>query len=89
MSCHLVTYDLNKPGQNYNDLYEAIKTFTSWCHCLDSTWIILSELTSEQIRNHISPYIDSNDSLLIVELSGEAAWIGISDECSKWLKNNL
>jgi hypothetical protein len=34
-------------------------------------------------------YIDSNDALLVVLLSGEGAWFGIDDDGSKWLKDNL
>lgn len=89
MNSYLITYDLNKPGQNYNDLYEAIKKIGLWWHCLDSTWIVKSDKTAVQIRDSITPHIDSNDSLLVAHLSGEGAWIGFSDQCSSWLKNNL
>lgn len=89
MTTYLITYDLNRPGQNYNDLFEAIKAIGTWWHCLDSTWVVKSNLTAVQIRDSLSNNMDQNDSLLVLGLSGVGAWIGFSDECSNWLKNNL
>lgn len=89
MKSYLITYDLMKPGQNYEKLFEAIKAIGSWCHPLESNWIIKTDSTAEQVRNRITPHIDKNDKLFVAQLTGEAAWIGLSDEVSKWLKDNL
>jgi len=86
---YLISYDLNKPGQDYNSLFEAIKELGTWWHCLDSTWIVKTNNTAVQIRDYLKNQIDSNDALLVVDLSGEAAWLGFSTDCSSWLKNNL
>jgi len=89
MATYIIDYDLNRPGQNYTELFEAIKALGPWWHCLDSTWIVKSNLTAVQIRDAVSSRIDRNDRLLVAELSGQAAWVGFNDECSSWLKNNL
>ena len=89
MKTYLIGYDLMKQGQDYNALIEEIKKIDDWWHCLDSTWIIKTNLTAEQIRDRLIPKIDSNDKLLVVRLRQEAAWIGFQKECSDWLKNNL
>ncbi len=89
MTSYLIGYDLNKTGQDYKDLIDKIKTLGTWWHCLDSTWIIKSNLTAVQIRDILRSHIDSNDELLVAKLSGEAAWTGFDDQCSKWLKDNL
>lgn len=89
MTTYIICYDLNRPGQNYSELYEAIKALGTWWHCLDSTWIVKSGLTSVQVRDKLSSCIDGNDRLLVATLSGDAAWIGFNDKCSSWLKNNL
>ncbi len=36
----LITYDLNKPGQDYPGLYEALKSSGWWWHHLDPLWIV-------------------------------------------------
>ena len=64
----LITYDLNKPGQNYNDLYEEIKKAGTWWHHLDSTWIINTEYSSIEWNTRLKKHMDSNDSLLIIEV---------------------
>ncbi|MFA4975834.1 MAG: CRISPR-associated protein Cas2 [Thermodesulfovibrionales bacterium] len=89
MKTYLITYDLNRPGQKYNELYEAIKKIGTWWHCLDSNWIVKSNSSAAQIRDLLTPHMDSNDALLVAHLSGEAAWKGLSTECSDWLTNNL
>lgn len=86
---YLIGYDLNKSGQDYKTLIDEIKKLGTWWHCLDSTWIIKADSSCELIRNHLKKFIDSNDELLVVCLTGEGAWIGFSNECSNWLKNNL
>jgi hypothetical protein len=89
MNTYIVGYDLNKPGQAYTDLIEALKAYPNWWHYLDSTWVLKSNQTTEQIRNHLQQFIDRNDELLVVRLSGEGAWIGFNQEGSQWLMTNL
>ena len=88
MAAYVISYDLNKPGQNYNQLYEAIKRNcpTHW-RCLDSTWIVDYSNGATQLRDNLTPYIDSNDKLLVARLSNEAAWYGFNTNGSAWLKN--
>lgn len=90
MNTYLIGYDLNKAGQNYEDLIDKIKsTFNYWWHHLDSTWIVKTDLQAVQIRDLLMPHIDSNDELLVVYLGHEAAWVGFGDKGSQWLKENL
>jgi hypothetical protein len=89
MNTYIIGYDLNRPGQGYHDLFEAIKDLGAWGHYLDSTWIVKSAYNAVQIRDCLSPYLDANDELLVACLSGEAAWIGFNSDGSAWLKQNL
>jgi hypothetical protein len=87
---YMIGYDLNKPGQDYKDLIEAIKQVGSmWWHCLDSTWIVKTDKSAKEIRDELKPHIDASDELLVAKLSGEGAWTGFDTDCSTWLKNNL
>ena len=91
MNIFLVGYDLIKPGKDYANLIEAIKSLSqTWWHCLDSTWIIKTNLTYVQVRDSLLQHIDGNDRLLVATLSAPAAWTtSFSDNCQKWLKGNL
>lgn len=69
---YAISYDLNKVGQNYEALYEAIKSASynnTWMHYLESTWIIKSYLSAEKIYEIIKPVVDDNDSFIIMEIT--------------------
>ena len=90
MNTILIGYDLNTAGQDYKELIDAIKALANdWWHCLDSTWIIKTNLGVVQVRDALMQHIDSNDELLVLTVNGAAAWTGFKDNCSTWLKSNL
>jgi hypothetical protein len=89
MRTYLIGYDLNKSGQDYKTLTDEIKKLGTWWNCLDSTWIIKSNSTAKDIRDHLINFIDSNDELLVVSLTGESAWQGFDNDCSNWLLKNI
>jgi hypothetical protein len=37
----------------------------------------------------VAPFLDQDDGLLVVRLQGEAAWHGLGQEKSDWLKQQL
>lgn len=56
---------------------------------LDSTWIIVSDMTAAQIRDDLSSFIDTDDELLVVKTCGVGAWHGFNDRGGKWLLDHL
>ena len=90
MNSILIGYDLNKSGQDYTELISEIKKLGNWWHCLDSTWIVKTNSTHIAVRDHLMKHIDSNDELLVIDITDKgAAWIGFDKQCSDWLKTNL
>ncbi|RSK50111.1 SinR family protein [Hymenobacter rigui] len=89
LKTYMIGYDLNSPGQGYDELIKTIKTLGTWWHCLDSTWLIKSSKTAVEIRDILTPHLDANDELLVAKLSGEAAWRGFNKQCADWLRENL
>ncbi|WP_299246287.1 hypothetical protein [uncultured Aquimarina sp.] len=91
MKSYLVTYDLIDGG-DYDSLFEEIKEIASghW-HCLESVWIINSNLTASQINTRLLKTLDSNDRILVTQIHGpNTSWSRtFSDECRDWLKKNL
>jgi hypothetical protein len=81
---------LQKPGQNYPGLFDAIKSIgTSWWHCLESVWLVKTSLANTQVRDTLQPYVDANDKILVVALAGNWATFGLTQECNKWLRENI
>ena len=90
MKSYLVIYNLYRPNQDYPKIEEAIETqFQTSKRIMRATWVIKSRLDAGQIRSKLSQSIDSNDQIIIFELSGNAAWQGLEDETSQWVEDNL
>lgn len=84
----IVSYDLCSTDKNYDDLYKYLKSFSDWAKITESTWFISSEKTCATIRDEIMKIVDSNDRVIVAELTGVAAWCNIICK-SEYLKEHL
>lgn len=89
MSALLITYDLNKPRQNYDDLIEKIKGLGTWWHYLDSTWIVVSSLSPSQAFERMRPALDKSDSALVLNITGDSYSGWLTQEAWDWLKKHV
>jgi len=89
MNTYIISYDLSEPGQNYEDVLKAIKEYSGWARIGGSAYVILSENSTAEVRDNIATALDSNDKLFVGTLNAPAAWVGLTDEVSDWLKKNL
>lgn len=88
MKVYQISYDLRKQ-RNYDALYERIKSYGTWCHVLESSWVIATNQSAAQIRDYLLGVLDKDDGLLVTRLSGEAAWFGLGQQRDNWLKQQL
>ena len=85
-----IVYDLRSAGQDYDGVKERIKeVMTGGGWLMQSTYVITSEHTAAQIRDHIRKSLDTNDKLLVTKLVRNWASWGLSDKWNEWLKTNL
>ena len=89
MTVFCVSYDLNKPGKDYKDLYAELQKFNNWCHPLDSTWFVSTTLSAVQVHDQLKRVMDSSDGLIVVSAGTPAAWSGLDTKVSSWLNNTL
>lgn len=74
MALYYISYDLDKPGQDYTDLINRLKQLRA-VRILKSDWLLGQNDTDPQaIRNELSRFIDSNDRIIVAELHNNAAW---------------
>ena len=88
----LIAYDLNggETSSEYQRLIKAIKDLGTQAKPLESTFLVVSSNTVSTIRDHLSKFIDSNDELLILDVSDDNwASKGINADVTKWMKNNV
>jgi hypothetical protein len=70
----LVTFDLNRPHQNYEQLNEQLRTLPSAVRYQQSSWIVRWPGTALQLRLFLQNFIDPDDKLMVVKISS-AAWL--------------
>ena len=88
-NAYIVTYDLSAPGRNYEEVHKAIKGHSGWAMLGGSAYVVLTDKSVVEVRDAIAAKLDSNDKLFVGVINAPAAWIGLTDEVSDWLKNNL
>ena len=75
---YLITYDLNKLGQNYKLVERVILEVSDGkpIKPLETVWLIKSWAQSaDDILYLIQTAIDNNDGLLICPIKGDCAWL--------------
>ncbi len=89
MKTYLISYDLRQPGRDYKTLFSALKSYGSWWHWLESTWMVKTTQSAGQVRDYLLAHIDRNDRLIVMGLDGEAAWFGLPADGSTWIHQQL
>ncbi len=76
---YIITYDLNKPGQDYTTLINEIKKY-DFIKVMESTWFVKSIKSADEISNSLKRFIDNNDRLFVSE---------ITSNCQGWLDKRV
>lgn len=88
MSIVLVTYDLNKEGQDYEALYEQIKSLGDCINPLDSVWLIKTDKSCAEVKEHLDPVLDKNDLFLVLPYDKGRAGV-LKSKHVEWIKQNI
>lgn len=78
MNLFIVTYDLIKPGKDYQKLIDKLTAMNAK-RVLLSVWALKSASTAGALRDTLKDYIDSNDRLLVVQSADWASWRAMVD----------
>lgn len=64
---YLITYELNNKEKDYTGLYEAIKSYGTWWHYIDSTWLVSTSDDVGDVSRNLLQHIDTiTDNLLVI-----------------------
>lgn len=88
-SAYIVYYDLTSAGTNYERVLERIKANPGWARLGGSAYVVISDRSAVEIRDEIHSAMNEKDKLYVGVISAPAAWAGMTDEVSEWLKKNL
>ena len=81
----LVTYDLNKAGQNYEALIEEIKQLGAWAKVQQSVWYLHTSYSADEVLDRLRKVTDFNDSIFVANMNN-ASWRGLSSEVQKFIQ---
>lgn len=87
---YIVSYDLKVPGRDYTSLYDAIKSYGEWQHPLESTWILFTSDTADQISSKLRAEgnMDNRDLLFVCALKIEDRQGWLDKDVWNWIKNH-
>lgn len=84
-----ITYDLNKPGQDYPGLFDAIKGLgSSWWHYLDSFWLVDTSQRAQDISEMIKSKTDATDHWLVIRVDRDyQGWL--PEKAWQWIQQRI
>jgi hypothetical protein len=62
-----IAYDLMKPGQNYDQIRDAIKDLGQWHQFQFSLFYVHTSLNAHDAYNRIARFMDSTDKLAVID----------------------
>lgn len=78
---YLIVYDLNQPGQDHEAVDNLIRS--TWSNgaairILQSTWLVQSSMSAQQVSDKVRTVMDENDSIMVskVEAGSGQAYAG-------------
>ena len=80
MDRFLVSYDLLKPGQDYNSLFAALENLGAK-RVLLSAWALRGNYSCQSLYDTLAAHMDATDRLLVVRVDdwkGEGLIVGVN-----------
>ncbi|MBO5361948.1 MAG: hypothetical protein J6A35_03230 [Paludibacteraceae bacterium] len=85
----IISYDLQKPTQRYNELIAAIRNYSNWACIGGSAYLIETNESHVEVRDKLGKFLDGNDMLFVANVNAPAAWQGYDNEVSQWILSKL
>lgn len=86
--CYIITFSLKNPGINQQELIKHIKTAKVWANLGTSAFLVYTDKTASEIRDILLKFLKLGDKIYVGLLDESAAWYGLGDEVSNWIRNN-
>ncbi|MGW8815513.1 hypothetical protein [Gordonia terrae] len=86
MPTFIVSYDLSKPGRNYDGLHEFLKSLDNWAKPLQSVWIVQTYMTANTLAQKALKHMDANDHLLVTPYVSGSVWYNLDPRVDGWLR---
>lgn len=85
---YVVSYNLRRAKGRYEELFKALESSRSWWHYLDSTWLVVTHESANQLTKRLSSSLNKEDSLLVMQVVGSSHDGWLPQEAWDWIKRN-
>ncbi len=85
---YIITYNLKNSIWNYTGFFNALQSIGPWWHYLDSTWIIKTNYTSQQIYSMLGQHLSKSDLILIVEIIPGNRYGWLTKDAWDWIDSD-
>jgi hypothetical protein len=85
-----INYDLRGPHRDYEKLYDYIRGISgNWARPLMSLWLVRTTKTPGMVRDEIGDYVDSNDEVLVLDVTDDNWASNFKDDHTGWMHQNM
>ncbi|UCC11803.1 MAG: hypothetical protein JSW02_10730 [candidate division WOR-3 bacterium] len=88
MNLYLVSCDLKKAGRDYSTLLKIFMSTESHLYLLESTWILLTKKSMDEMFTKIRNAVDKNDYFIIVDIKGQQKMGRLPEKAEEWFKKH-
>ena len=89
MRKYIVAYELTR-GDNYNELYDVLSSYSDAARITESTWLVWSEQTCEEVRDEIAQCLSEKARVFVCGyVPVSAAGYNILDNDNQKIRNLL
>ena len=80
-----VSYDLRtKAKPDYEGLYQELKRTEEWFHALESTWLLWTDESPQDVWNRLYQHVHRTDSIIINDV-GKRHWGYMPEKVWEWI----
>ncbi len=83
---YFISFRLQAPWEEYEDLDRAVKAIGPWSNRMEPTWLVESRLGSVTIRDLLKPHVRPGDRVFVGQFSQNWAGSNMGEGFPDWLK---
>ena len=89
----MITYDLKDRSAaqhtvDSQNIKDTIVSLGPWCNYWTTTFLLKTSYSQEQVCNFLTPYMNTNDTLIVVEFNAPI-FVKLTLDKQEWIQNNI
>lgn len=86
---YAVSFDQISRKESSHTIANALKKLGEYTNPVHNFWIISSEMTTNELTGYLYQYLDKDEKLIVVRLSGEGHFDGVDRETLEWVRHRF